>query len=86
MTRGERTCNLAAMENDTRADSVAQLKTLADKLAGRTSPAEHIAANVLRDLASQLLAEPGALPSAGKPATGPGTGFGPGGAMAGWDK
>jgi hypothetical protein len=72
------------MENDTRADSVAQLNALAETLAGRTSPAEHIAASVLRDLASQLMADQGQLASGGKPASGAGTGFGPSGAMGGW--
>ena len=72
------------MDNETRADSVVQLNALADTLAARASPAEHIAGDIIHDLASQLTAEPGQLASAGKPATGPGTGFGPDGAMGGW--
>ena len=72
------------MDNETRAASVAELNTLADTLAGRTSAAEHIAGDVIHDLASQLMAEPGQVASAGKPVAGAGTGFGPEGAMGGW--
>ena len=73
------------MADDTLADSVAQLNTLSNTLAARTSAAEQAAAVIVREAAARLQANQG-RPSSSETASAAAiaTGFGPNGAMAGW--